>query len=425
MSTSEADEATLAPVISVEPLPPAEDDIAAMDTEMIASLTSRGDRGNQPHNSSPSAQEMASFGRDGHWNGPINQGQPPSSWRSEGGNPGPAPYSPNAPMIGGPFSPRTGFLFQGDAVPVSTIVPGWVHPSKDQLDTAYAYAIPRGDGTYTRLVRADDLDLSDIPPAQGPEGLIIVPSPRQVEPGRRLGGEPMVPNEVVERLANLYHNPLHGRRRRFDDTQGHIDSIVRSAQHTPGHRPEKIYCDKWIHEGVCAFTQMGCKYRHEMPSDKATQMMLGLNHGTPSWYRRAFGSTLGPETPPAALVSTPPRPSQRLAGNVNRGEYRASGPWRAGPSRSQSGGSASLNGALQGGAREFVPNLTPPRFADMSLLEGNNSQNYGAIGHQRIQGPPPQLMSLTSNTFSDPKNENSNEDEEDGGEGAITFSGRR
>ncbi|KAF8864919.1 hypothetical protein BDZ45DRAFT_668849 [Acephala macrosclerotiorum] len=33
---------------------------------------------------------------------------------------------------------------------------------------------------------------------------------------------------------------------------------------------------------------MGCKYKHEMPTDKATQLSLGLNHGLPNWYRRAY-----------------------------------------------------------------------------------------------------------------------------------------
>ena len=48
----------------------------------------------------------------------------------------------------------------------------------------------------------------------------------------------------------------------------------------------KIYCDKWVHEGVCAFTQQGCKYKHEMPMDKATQHQLGLFLGYPMWWKR-------------------------------------------------------------------------------------------------------------------------------------------
>lgn len=51
-------------------------------------------------------------------------------------------------------------------------------------------------------------------------------------------------------------------------------------------RREKIYCDKWIHDGTCAFTQQGCKFKHEMPMDKETQQGLGLFHGLPPWFRK-------------------------------------------------------------------------------------------------------------------------------------------
>lgn len=91
-----------------------------------------------------------------------------------------------------------------------------------------------------------------------------------------------------------------------------IDSIVAHSATSdsvspPPRRREKIYCDKWIHEGVCAFTQMGCKYKHEMPMDKATQMTLGLNHGLPNWYRRAYAVNLNQEPTSPASISSPPR----------------------------------------------------------------------------------------------------------------------
>jgi hypothetical protein len=50
-------------------------------------------------------------------------------------------------------------------------------------------------------------------------------------------------------------------------------------------RREKLYCDKWIHEGVCAFAQVGCKYLHVMPMDAETQVEVGLYNGLPRWYR--------------------------------------------------------------------------------------------------------------------------------------------
>ena len=54
-------------------------------------------------------------------------------------------------------------------------------------------------------------------------------------------------------------------------------------------KKRKIYCDKWIHDGTCAFTQIGCKFKHEMPLDRETQLSVGLNHGLPVWFKRAHG----------------------------------------------------------------------------------------------------------------------------------------
>src|SRR5690349_3432924 len=115
-----------------------------------------------------------------------------------------------------------------------------------------------------------------------------------------------------------------------------IDAIVaQSSMSSPPSRApffkrEKIYCDKWIHEGVCAFTQMGCKYKHEMPMDRATQQTLGLNHGLPNWYRRAYGVNLSspPTGSPIGSIASP------HSGN------RLAGPWRrieGGPSMNNGG----------------------------------------------------------------------------------------
>lgn len=63
--------------------------------------------------------------------------------------------------------------------------------------------------------------------------------------------------------------------------------MAHSEPHTgTGVRRRKIYCDKWVHEGVCAFTQVGCRYLHQMPTDRVTLTSLGLPHGPPAWWRR-------------------------------------------------------------------------------------------------------------------------------------------
>jgi hypothetical protein len=47
---------------------------------------------------------------------------------------------------------------------------------------------------------------------------------------------------------------------------------------------KKVYCTHWIRTGECAFTSVGCKYKHEMPPvDKLRE--LGFTLGTPKWFQ--------------------------------------------------------------------------------------------------------------------------------------------
>ncbi|KAI8303949.1 Chromatin remodeling factor mit1 [Colletotrichum sp. SAR11_59] len=143
-------------------------------------------------------------------------------------------------------------------------------PATDQgqgvgVDTSsfYAYCLDRGNGNYTRLVPADTLPpLVGIPAVQhGAEGMLVLPSPRGLDHQNPPGG-------TIQPVA----------------FKKRIDHIVASSPAPP--KKPKIYCDKWVHEGVCAFTQQGCKYKHEMPLDKATQHSLGLFHGLPTWWKK-------------------------------------------------------------------------------------------------------------------------------------------
>ncbi|KAJ0370419.1 hypothetical protein COL154_001554 [Colletotrichum chrysophilum] len=143
-------------------------------------------------------------------------------------------------------------------------------PATDQgqdvgVDTSgfYAYCLDRGNGNYTRLVPADTLPpLVGIPAVQHvAEGMLVLPSPRGLDHQNPSGG-------TIQPVA----------------FKKRIDHIVASSPAPP--KKPKIYCDKWVHEGVCAFTQQGCKYKHEMPLDKATQHSLGLFHGLPTWWKK-------------------------------------------------------------------------------------------------------------------------------------------
>ncbi|KAI0451703.1 hypothetical protein F5B21DRAFT_527640 [Xylaria acuta] len=169
--------------------------------------------------------------------------------------------------------------------------------SDAQLDGSFAYCYDRGNGQYTRLIPADMLPpLQNIPAIQQScVGMVVVPHPRGLPPnGRSSNTEPVA-------LRSAPSTPTSS----ADTIQSRIDNIVASTPPTPvhlpghasggpssshnappGHRRVKVYCDKWVHEGVCAFTQQGCKYKHEMPTDKVTQHILGLFHGYPQWWKK-------------------------------------------------------------------------------------------------------------------------------------------
>ncbi|KAI3335900.1 hypothetical protein F4824DRAFT_500389 [Ustulina deusta] len=130
----------------------------------------------------------------------------------------------------------------------------------------------------------------NIPAMQrGYAGMMVVPQPRGLPPnGYWSNTEPV----VVRSPPVTPPSPA-------DTIQSRIDNIVVTTPSTAnllspslsnaatgGHRRSKIYCDKWVHEGVCAFTQRGCKYKHEMPSDKLTQHQLGLFQGYPHWWKK-------------------------------------------------------------------------------------------------------------------------------------------
>ncbi|PHH83128.1 hypothetical protein CDD82_3421 [Ophiocordyceps australis] len=121
----------------------------------------------------------------------------------------------------------------------------------------YAYYLDRGNGQMTRLIPADVLPpLNEIPAREMRSlGMVVLPQLQTKSPG---GGHQRA---TLKKQGDASTNSLANKR-------------------------NKVYCDKWIHEGVCAFTQQGCKFKHEMPFDEATQRSLGLFQGLPSWWRR-------------------------------------------------------------------------------------------------------------------------------------------
>ncbi|KXJ90822.1 hypothetical protein Micbo1qcDRAFT_204879 [Microdochium bolleyi] len=216
--------------------------------------------------------------------------------------------------------------------------------SEQQLRSSYTYCYDRGNGIYTRLVALDTLPaLNKVPSTQDNcLGMIVLPQPGAPAPpgtqtndfGRvsrqRHEGSPITPgladgdlqttiDTIVESTTPTTTNsqslPSRSDHLTYDTSQQqprrHTGSL-QQGQNSAGRNPRtatlishnsspasattpatssrnkrlKIYCDKWVHEGVCAFTQQGCKFKHEMPLDRATQHQLGLFHGLPAWWKK-------------------------------------------------------------------------------------------------------------------------------------------
>ncbi|KAK4144334.1 uncharacterized protein C8A04DRAFT_11578, partial [Dichotomopilus funicola] len=147
------------------------------------------------------------------------------------------------------------------------------------------YCFVRPDGTRTRLVPVDMLPftLEGIPAREGGSG-------SERESGRLV--ELPVPGGVGEDGRSSNWQVL----RAVTPPSASSGDVIQvcpiptsSSLFTPSSKRMKVYCDKWVHEGVCAFTQQGCKYKHEMPADRATQHQLGLFLGYPAWWKRRQG----------------------------------------------------------------------------------------------------------------------------------------
>lgn len=101
-----------------------------------------------------------------------------------------AQYDPNTPMMGPPGN-GVPYVVGQNSVLLSNVRPGAVYPTPDRTSTAYAYGIRLPNGSYTRLLRADEFPTANIPATQGPDGLIILPPTTQQAPG------PMTPERLV------------------------------------------------------------------------------------------------------------------------------------------------------------------------------------------------------------------------------------
>ena len=215
---------------------------------------------------------------------------------------------------------------------------GWVPLSPERLSDgsigsgsvgAFAYCLDRGNGQVTRLIPADVLPpLNEIPAREVDRtGMVVLP-PLQSQPPRGVAEtnervtvkvRQALPHDWPTKLnpSQSFHEQAPGSSQASFGPGLHAskDEILSVPQKHAGHiaamsipnsKRTKVYCDKWIHEGVCAFTQQGCKFKHEMPPDEQTQRSLGLFQGLPSWWRKCQmeGSPLH-AMPPSTLGFCP------------------------------------------------------------------------------------------------------------------------
>ncbi|KAF2971376.1 hypothetical protein GQX73_g2290 [Xylaria multiplex] len=257
-------------------------------------------------------------------------------------------------------------------------------PTTDaQLDGSFAYCYDRGNGQYTRLIPADMLPpLQNIPAVQqGHAGMVVVPQPRGLPPnGHSSNTEPVAMRSRIDNIVAA-----------TPSTPTHL-SPGSSNNPPPGHRRPKIYCDKWVHEGVCAFTQQGCKYKHEMPSDKITQHQLGLFHGYPQWWKKHQADLARQrDAPPAEGAkdggqSNNSRPNnEQYLGHTSSPGARGGGlgltsdaggqlAWRPSSGESQALGRATISRSMVGSLRNttisygspFGP-IAPPARSNMAV----------------------------------------------------------
>ncbi|KAI9899977.1 hypothetical protein N3K66_004239 [Trichothecium roseum] len=174
-----------------------------------------------------------------------------------------APYQPRTIEAFPPPPPHS--LDHGPGVAASTAAAAATtsgRVSRSGASLKYAYFLDRGDGKVTRLVPADML-----PPLAG-----------------ILSQEPLGPGMQI--LPSLYGKPPSG-------VQAMNAPVVvkdtAEAQPITAPKKGKLYCDHWVHTGDCRFMQQGCRFKHEMPKDKATQELLGLTRGLPRWWKARYG----------------------------------------------------------------------------------------------------------------------------------------
>ncbi|KAI1133303.1 hypothetical protein F5Y10DRAFT_287696 [Nemania abortiva] len=266
-----------------------------------------------------------------------------------------------------------------------TVYPNLGPISDAQLDSSFAYCYDRGNGQYTRLIPADLLPpLQNIPATQQScAGMVVIPQPRGLPPNGPSGNTepvvvrspPVTPTLPADTIQSRIDNIVAATPPAPNHLSGHPGGGPGpSSSAPPGQRRPKIYCDKWVHEGLCAFTQQGCKYKHEMPSDRATQHQLGLFHGYPQWWKKHQADLVRQREAP---------PSEGPKGCAQGNDPK--------PSNERYLRSANSPGVGNGGTRGGGLGFTSDAGGQLPWRHGGE---YG--GEPQALGPPPPIGRATT-----------------------------
>lgn len=156
-------------------------------------------------------------------------------------------------------------------------------------------------------------------------------------------------------------------------------------------KKEKVYCSFWIRRGECDYTQQGCLYKHEMPTDRATLRELGITM-IPRWWREANAVKVGAS-------------GWNEKAGLGAGKEKERGMWRAGAGPNGAGGQASQGLGAQGSTIQTPNTLPPPQ---LKATEGMRMMAAAQLGGQQFTTPAraaPLTLTPTSSpvAFSSPR----------------------
>ncbi|ROW13336.1 hypothetical protein VPNG_05474 [Cytospora leucostoma] len=278
--------------------------------------------------------------------------------------------------------------------------------SEADMDKAMGYCYDRGDGQYTRLIAVDllPIDLRDIPRrATSDQGMIVLPVPRmpgpngqpadkQLEPQAAVTPPPSSPSDInsADRIQTRIDTIVAcSPQKQITSPTAAGTTLVTTSSAVANNRPsgngrrDKIYCDKWIHDGTCAFTQQGCKFKHEMPNDKETQEKLGLFHGYPAWWKKLLAEQ---QRPVPAVDDRPVNHGGPGHSGETVEDVRHTGGFGTGDIGRGSRGSFGTSGGSRQGGRGGG---------------AFNAPNYGPIGQHpsRVERANSRISSIRGSTF--------------------------